>query len=166
MPARRIGETDIEITPVAMGCWPISGITSIDVHEEASLATLGAARDAGINFFDTAYCYGYNGESESLIARAFGNSRDEIVIAGKGGIHWEDRRQIKDGRPETIRRQCEESLRRLGTDWIDLYYLHAPDPNVPVGESATAFQELLAQGKIRSVGVSNFNVAQLETVCH
>jgi aryl-alcohol dehydrogenase-like predicted oxidoreductase len=154
---REIGKTGIQVTPVAMGCWPIAGITSIDVTEENSLATLQAAADAGINFFDTAYAYGYEGESERMIAQALGHRRDELVIASKCGIHWgADRKQARDGRPETIRRQCEESLRRLRTDRIDLYYLHAPDPNTSVSESAGALKELLDAGKIRAVGVSNF----------
>ena len=87
MEKRSIGKTGIEITPVAMGCWPITGITSIDVNRADSLATLRAALDAGINFFDTAYCYGYEGQSERMIAEALGDRRDEIVIASKAGIH-------------------------------------------------------------------------------
>ncbi len=131
-----------------MGCWPIAGVTSIDVTEEASLATLQAALDSGINFFDTAYVYGYVGESERLISRALGHRRGEIVIASKGGIAWgPDRKQVRDARPDTILRQCEESLKRLGTDVIDLYYLHAPDGVTPLAESATAFRKLLEQGR-------------------
>ena len=144
-----------------MGCWPIAGITSVDVNEADSLATLQAAVDSGINFFDTAYCYGFEGESERMIARALRFRRDEIVIATKGGIHWENRKQAKDGSPETLKRQCEESLRRLATDRVDLLYLHAPDPNVPLAESAGALKELLDSGKTRAVGLSNASVAQL-----
>lgn len=161
---RRLGTTDLEVTPVAMGCWPIAGITSIDVTEQSSLQTLEAAYQAGINFFDTAYVYGYDGESERLIARALGHCRDEIVIATKCGIHWgPDRKQQKDARPQTIHRQCNESLSRLSTDRIDLYYLHAPDPQTPLTESAGALRELLDAGKVRAVGVSNFHdVGQYE----
>lgn len=160
---RPLGQTDILVTPIGMGCWPIAGITSIDVSEAASLATLETALDAGINFFDTAYCYGYEGESERMIGRALGHRRDEIVIATKGGIHWgEDRKQARDGSPATIRRQCDESLRRLGTDRVELLYLHAPDPNIPIAETAGAFKELLDAGKTRSVGLSNATVAELE----
>lgn len=161
MELRQIGQTDLRVTPVAMGCWPIAGITSIDVTEKQSLATLRAAFDAGMNFFDTAYAYGYNGESEKLIADALGEVRDEIVIASKCGIHWNDKTQGKDGRPETIKRECEESLQRLKTDRIDLYYLHAPDPDCPVEDSAGALAELLNAGKIRAVGVSNFHEIEL-----
>lgn len=158
---RTLGSTDIAVTPVAMGCWPISGVTSINVTEAASLATLEAALDAGINFFDTAYCYGYNGESEQMIARALGHRRDEIVIATKGGIHWVDRKQVRDASPATLKRECDESLRRLNTDRVELLYLHAPDPNIPLADSAGAFCELLNAGKTRSVGLSNATVEQL-----
>lgn len=152
---RQLGQTGIYVTPIAMGCWPISGITSIDVNETDSLATLSAAFEAGINFFDTAYCYGYQGESERMIARAVGANRNEIVIATKGGIHWENGKQVRDARPATLKQQCEESLRRLATDCVELLYLHAPDPRVPIAESAGALRELLAAGKTRSVGLSN-----------
>jgi aryl-alcohol dehydrogenase-like predicted oxidoreductase len=157
---RRLGRTDIFVTSVAMGCWPIAGVSSLDVTEESSMATLQAAVDAGINFFDTAYVYGYTGESERLIGRALGHRRDEIVIASKGGIEYgPDRKQVRDARPKTIKRQCEESLARLGTEVIDLYYLHAPDGKTPLAESAGAFRELMQEGKILSVGVSNFEKA-------
>jgi aryl-alcohol dehydrogenase-like predicted oxidoreductase len=160
---RRLGQTDIDVTSVAMGCWPITGITSVDVNEAASLATLQAALDAGINFFDTAYAYGYEGESERLIARALGQRRHETVLASKCGLHWENRKQARDARPETIHRECRESLRRLQTDRIDLYYLHAPDPQVPLADSAGAFLELLDAGLIRAAGVSNLTgVEQFE----
>jgi aryl-alcohol dehydrogenase-like predicted oxidoreductase len=162
MHARPLGASGIRITPVAMGCWPIAGITTVDVSEADALATLAAAVDSGLNFFDTAYCYGYAGESERLVGRAIAERRDEVVIATKGGIHWTDRRQTFDGSPATLKRECDESLRRLGTDRVELYYLHAPDPRIPVSESAGALQELLDAGKTLAVGVSNFNVAQLE----
>ncbi len=160
---RKIGTTNLEVTSVAMGCWPITGMTSVDVNEADSLRTLEAALDAGINFFDTAYCYGAKGESEKMIARALGHRRDEIVIATKGGIHWDgDLQRQFDGRPETIKRECEESLRRLDTDRVELLYLHAPDPQVPVSDSAGALRELLDEGKALAIGVSNFDVQQLD----
>lgn len=159
---RRIGLTEIFVTPVAMGCWPITGITSVGVEERQSLATLNAAFDSGINFFDTAFCYGFDGESERMIGTALRSHRQRIIIATKGGIHWEAGKQVKDGSAATLQRECEESLRRLQTDYVDLLYLHAPDPRVPVAESAAALKKLLDSGKTRSVGVSNFNCQQLE----
>lgn len=165
---REIAGTGIRVTPIAMGCWPISGVTSLGVSESSSLATLRAAVDGGINFFDTAYCYGYDGESEKLIARALGSVRDQLVIASKGGIHYENRALQRDARPAALKRECEESLVRLNTDRIDLYYLHAPDPTVPLADSAGALKELLQSGKIRSVGVSNVSrdeLAEFHSVC-
>ena len=161
MSLRQLGQTQLHITPLGMGCWPITGITSIDVNEADSLATIKRAFDSGIHFFDTAYCYGFEGESERMIARVLGPHRDEIVLASKGGIHWVNGQQARCGRPETLRRECDESLRRLHTDRIELYYLHAPDPNVPVAESAGAISELIRQGKVLSAGLSNASAEQL-----
>lgn len=158
---RPLGNSGIEVTPVAMGCWPITGITSLDVTVEQSEATLQAAFDAGVNFFDTAYCYGFEGESEQMIGRVLGGHREEIVIATKGGLHWENGRNTHDGSPERLLRECDESLQRLGTDRVDLYYLHAPDPDVPVAESAAAIGQMIDAGKVLSAGLSNATVEQL-----
>ena len=159
---RRLGTTDLQVSPVAMGCWPIAGMTSSGVNDTDSLATLDACFEAGINHFDTAFAYGLAGESERLIGQAIRGRRDDVVIATKGGLSWDaERRQIRDGRPETLRRQCEESLRRLRTDHVDLLYLHAPDPNVPVAESAGALAELRREGKTRAVGASNLDLSDL-----
>ena len=158
-----MGTSGIRVTPIALGCWPITGITSVGVTEADSLATIATCLEVGINFLDTAYCYGRDGESERMIGRAVGSRRDELVIATKGGIHWgPDGNQAKDGRPSTLRRQCDESLRRLGTDRVELLYLHAPDPNVPVAESAGALKDLMDEGKTRSIGLSNASQVQLE----
>ena len=147
-----------------MGCWPITGMTSVDVNEQDSVATLQAAAAAGINFFDSAYCYGLNGESESMIAKALGDRRDELVIASKGGIELnQDKTRKIDGSRETIRHHCRESLRRLNTDRIDLYYLHAPDPLIPIEESANAIAELVQEGHVRYAGASNCSLPQLKT---
>lgn len=162
MELRPLGTTGLRVTPVALGCWPIAGMTSPGVNDRDSLATIEACFDLGINHLDTAYCYGREGESERLIARAVGRRRHEMVIATKGGIDWDAQRtQIRDARPETLRRQCEESLRRLRTDCVDLLYLHAPDGMTPVGESAAALRRLMEEGKTRAVGASNVTVAEL-----
>lgn len=145
-----------------MGCWPIAGITSLDVTVSDSEATVRAAFESGINFFDTAYSYGYEGESERTIGRVLADVRDQIAIATKGGIHWVDRKMQHDGRPETLLRQCEESLQRLGTDRVELFYLHTPDPKVPLADSAGAIQQLISSGKVLTAGLSNASVEQLE----
>lgn len=160
---RKLGQTDLFVSPVAMGCWPIAGMTSLDVNEADSLKTLHAALESGINFLDTAHCYGADGNSERLVGKAIRDRRDQVVVATKGGIHW-DQEQVRhyDGSPARIIQECELSLTRMGIDVIDLYYMHAPDPCVPVAESAIAFAKLLQSGKIRAVGASNFAVDQLE----
>ena len=155
----------LPLSPIALGCWPMAGITSIGTSEEASRATLLAAVEAGVTHFDAAHAYGYDGEIERLIGQTLGPHRDRVTVATKGGLVWDDpdptqpqakRPQSRDARPETLRRQCNESLARLGWDCVDVYYLHAPDPAVPVAESAGAIADLIAAGKARHAGVSNF----------
>ena len=151
------------VSPVAFGSWPIAGVTTLGTNDQDSLATIRACFDEGINFIDTAYCYGPQGESENLIRQAIEGRRNEIVLATKGGIHFNSQGEMpQDARPETLRRECEESLKRLGTDRIELYYLHAPDPEVPVEESAGAIGQLIAEGKVRYAGASNCNLEQLK----
>lgn len=162
MEYRPLGTTNLKISAVAMGCWPIAGMTSPGVNDADSLATIRACFDLGINHLDTAYMYGADGESERLIARALGARRGEMVVATKGGFHWSGARQTSDARPATLKRECEESLRRLATDHVDLYYLHGPDAQVPVAESAGAIAELIRAGKVLCAGASNMNVRQLE----
>ena len=163
MEKRRLGGTDIMVSAVALGCWPIAGMAGPGVNDEDSLATIRACFDLGINHLDTAYCYGAGGQSERLIRRALEDRRDEMVIATKGGLHWDAQGgQQRDASPETLRRECEESLCRLGTDRVDLLYLHAPDDKVPLAESAGGLKRLMEEGKTRAVGVSNLSLAQLE----
>ncbi|MFO0901023.1 MAG: aldo/keto reductase [Pirellulales bacterium] len=163
MELRPLGRSGIFVSPLALGCWPISGMTTFGLTEADSLATIAGCFDLGINFFDTAYAYGANGESERLIARALAGRRHEAVIATKAGISWgEPGQRLLDGAPATLVRHCEESLRRLETDCVELLYLHAPDPQTPLAESAGAMRGLLEAGKTRSVGLSNATLAQLE----
>ncbi|MCE9553466.1 MAG: aldo/keto reductase [Planctomycetes bacterium] len=160
---RPLGTSGIQVSPVALGCWPIAGMTSRGVSDANSIATLEACFDEGINFLDTAFCYGAQGESERLIARAIVGRREQIVIATKGGIEWSaDLKMVRDARPEILRRHCDESLRRLKTDRVDLLYLHSPDEQTPVAESAGELKRLLEEGKTRSVGVSNVSLSQLQ----
>ncbi len=162
-PERRpLGNSSDAIAPVALGCWPIAGVSTLDTNDDDSIATIAACFDLGINHLDTAYVYGPQGESDQLIRRALGSRRDEMVIATKCGIHYEGAEMVTDGRPEVLRYECEESLRRLGTDRVELLYLHAPDEKLPIEESAAALGELLAAGKTRSVGASNCTLEQLQ----
>jgi aryl-alcohol dehydrogenase-like predicted oxidoreductase len=150
------------VSPVALGCWPIAGVTTLDTNEADSIATIQMCFDLGINHLDTAHVYGPNGESENLIRRALGNRRDEMVLATKCGIHYENGAMVTDNRPEQLRRECDTSLRRLGTDRVELLYLHAPDNKTPIAESAGALRDLMDEGKMLSIGVSNFSVEQME----
>lgn len=146
-----------------MGCWPMAGMTSPGVNDADSIATIRACIELGVNHLDTAFMYGANGESERLIAKALGNRRGEMIIATKGGFHWgSDGSQVHDASPATLRRECEESLRRLNSDRVELYYLHAPDKNVPLTESAGELKRLKDEGKVLAIGVSNVNFDQLE----
>lgn len=162
MKLRQLGRSEIHVSSVAMGCWPITGMTTLNAVYEESIKTLHAALDAGINFLDTAYAYGINGESEQMIAEVIRDRRDDVVIATKGGIHRVGRGQDYDARPQTIRRECDESLQRLGTESVELYYLHAPDPDTPIADTAGAISELINAGKVRTAGASNLSVSQLQ----
>jgi aryl-alcohol dehydrogenase-like predicted oxidoreductase len=159
---RPLGESGLMVSPVALGCWPIAGVTTLDANEADSIATVRACFDLGINHLDTAYVYGPNGESETLIRRALGGRRDEMVIATKCGIHYDGDQMVTDGRPERLRAECDESLRRLDTDRVELLYLHAPDENLPIEESAGALRELFEAGKTRTVGASNCTLEQFQ----
>ncbi len=161
---RTLGKTEIHIAPVGLGCWPIAGMTSLDVNDQDSIRTVQTAIDMGINMLDTAYGYGAKGESDALIRTAIAGQREKVVIASKAGMHWTpDGNRSFDASPSRVLQECEESLKRLGVDEIDLFYLHAVDPKVPIEDSAGAFAELLQQGKIRSAGVSNVTVEQLDS---
>lgn len=167
--ARPLGYSGVSVGPLGLGCWPLAGMTRTGVTAQAAEATIRSALDHGIMHLDTAFCYGEHGESERAIAAAIRGRRDGVVIAGKCGIHWEPdatamppRRQVVDGRPDRIRAEVGESLRRLGTDHLDLLYLHAPDPQVPLDESAGELARMLAAGTARAIGVSNVSLAQLE----
>jgi aryl-alcohol dehydrogenase-like predicted oxidoreductase len=159
---RPLGKSGLVVSPVALGCWPMAGVTTLDVNDADSIATIQKCFDIDINHLDTAHVYGPSGESENLTRRALGDRRDEMVIATKCGIHYENGTMVTDNRPERLRLECDESLRRLGTDRVELLYLHAPDEKVPIPDSAAALRELMEQGKTLSVGVSNFTVEQME----
>ncbi len=160
---RPLGRSGLTIAPYGLGCWPLAGMTRDGITKEAAIATVGAALDAGISHLDTAYCYGADGESERAIGEALlGRSRSQVFLAGKCGIHWEPGRlQCVDGSPARIRMEVEESLRRLGTDHLELLYLHAPDPRVPLEDSMSELERLRDEGIARSIGVSNVSADQL-----
>jgi aryl-alcohol dehydrogenase-like predicted oxidoreductase len=149
---RRIGA--LEVSEVGLGCNNFGGRLDYDGTREV----VRAALDAGINFFDTADSYGKT-RSEEYLARALGPRRQDVVLATKFGNPVEG--QGRGASADYVRTALEASLRRLATDRIDLYQLHTPDPSVPIGETLGALNELVAQGKIREIGCSNFSVEQL-----
>lgn len=162
MKKRQIGGSDLWVNPVAMGCWPIAGMTSTHVNDVDSVATLQAALDAGVDFLDTAFGYGLDGESEKLVGQVLKHRSDQIVIASKAGMEWQNGQRQFDASPATLVRQCELSLQRLGRDTIELFYLHAHDDKTPIEDIAACMADLKKQGKIRAVGVSNLSLQQIE----
>ena len=157
----RLGNSDLHVSRVGLGCWPMSGISSLGVTDELSISTIRAALDHGVNFFDTAYSYGYDGRSDRVLGSALRTSRDRAIIAHKVGAHWDDKKQrVVDGRRETLFAQAQECLTRLGMDHVDVMYLHSPDPMVPIEESAEAIAEICKRGWARYAAVSNVNLEQ------
>lgn len=149
---------------LGLGCMSLSHAYGIPPSPEEGLAVLRAALEEGVGMLDTATLYG-GGRNEELVGRALaalGSARrDEVVLASKGGMALVDGVKTIDGRPETLRAQVDASLRRLGVEHIDLYYLHRWDRGVPIGESVGALAELVAAGKIGAIGLSEVSVARL-----
>jgi aryl-alcohol dehydrogenase-like predicted oxidoreductase len=159
---RRLGGSDLEVTVVGLGCNNFG--RRIGLGE--TRAVIDAALDAGINFLDTAYIYGGDyGSSEELIGAALEGRRDRVVLATKFGMTQDPALPGKSGSAEFVRASCEESLRRLRTDRIDLYQYHEPNDQVPLAETLGALEGLVNEGKVRHIGVSNFSAAQLEQAC-
>lgn len=152
MQTRRIGS--LNVSAVGLGCnnfgWRLDEPTSAQV--------IHAALTAGINFFDTADIYGKT-RSEEFLGRALGSRRKHVVIATKFGMQVSPDK--RGARPEYVLQAAEDSLRRLGTDYIDLYQLHQPDPTVPIGDTLNALDTLVKAGKVREIGCSNFSIEQL-----
>jgi aryl-alcohol dehydrogenase-like predicted oxidoreductase len=159
-----LGMTGLEVTPVALGTWQLGGEWG-SFDERQAIEAIRHARELGINFFDTAQAYGF-GASERLLGRALREEltqhREEVVIATKGGLRLDEHRGVvRDASPAWLRHGVEQSLEALGVDYIDLYQVHWPDPDVSFSATAEALQELVDEGRIRHVGVSNFNVAAM-----
>jgi aryl-alcohol dehydrogenase-like predicted oxidoreductase len=155
--------TSLKVSPVAIGTWAIGGWMWGGTDEAQSVSTIHAALEHGINVIDTAPVYGF-GRSEEIVGRAIaeGRLRSRVLIATKVGLQWEDGRVSRNASRARIMREIEDSLRRLRTDYIDIYQVHWPDPLVTIEETAEAMHALLRQGKIRAIGVSNFSVGQME----
>jgi myo-inositol catabolism protein IolS len=149
----KLGKTDLSASALAMGCWALAGDSTWGPQDEAaSIATVHAALDAGVNLFDTAEGYG-GGDSESILGQALAGRRHQAVIATKVS-----RSNLS---PEQVQQACENSLRRLRTDYIDLYQIHWPSRSVPLAETMEALERLREQGKVRAIGLCNFGVQDL-----
>jgi len=152
MEHRRIGS--LEVSVIGLGCnnfgWRLDA--------DATASVVHAALDAGIDFFDTAELYG-EGRSEEYLGRALRGRRQSVVVATKFG--YKTAPSHRRGHPDNVRRAADASLQRLGTDYIDLFQLHSPDPLIPIADTLGALNELVQQGKVREVGCSNFSAAEL-----
>jgi aryl-alcohol dehydrogenase-like predicted oxidoreductase len=159
----QLGSSDLIVSRVGLGCWPMAGITSVGVSDQDSIATVHAALDNGINFFDTAYAYGYDGRSDHVLRAAFGKKRADVIVAHKVGTHWNsDKQRCIDGSPSRLIDQAQQCLTRLGTDYVDVMYLHTPDPEIAIEESAGAIAEICRRGWARYAAVSNVDADQAQ----
>jgi aryl-alcohol dehydrogenase-like predicted oxidoreductase len=149
--SRKIGP--FEVSAIGLGCMSLSHAYGTPPDAEASAALLNKALDLGYTFLDTAALYGF-GANETVIGNALKDRRGEYVLASKCGMTGVDGKRVIDGRPETLKRTCDESLARLQTDVIDLYYLHRWDKTVPIEDSVGALSELVTAGKIKTIGLS------------
>jgi aryl-alcohol dehydrogenase-like predicted oxidoreductase len=152
MERRRIGS--LEVSVIGLGCNNFGR----RLDATATAQVVDAAVDAGVDFLDTAELYG-EGRSEEYIGRALRGRREDVIIATKFG--HKSGHPDRGGQPENVRRACDASLQRLGTDYIDLYFLHSPDPKVPIADTLGTLDALKRQGKVREVGCSNFSATQL-----
>jgi aryl-alcohol dehydrogenase-like predicted oxidoreductase len=159
-----LGKTGLHVSRIAFGTWQLGGEWG-QFDADTAVKAIRRSRELGVNFFDTAQAYGF-GASERILGAALhdelASARDELVIATKGGLRKTDTGLVRDASPEWLRRGVDSSLAALGLDHIDLYQVHWPDPTVAVAETADALGELIAEGKIRHVGVSNYTADQIQ----
>jgi aryl-alcohol dehydrogenase-like predicted oxidoreductase len=157
----RLGQSDLVVSRIAFGTWQLGGDWGT-TDQSAAIAAIRRAADRGVTVFDTAQGYGF-GASERLLARALeGRPRDQVVIATKGGLRPAGDGIVRDASRAWIREGVEESLRSLDTEYVDLYQVHWPDPRTPFEETAGALAELVAEGKVRHAGVSNFSAEEMD----
>jgi aryl-alcohol dehydrogenase-like predicted oxidoreductase len=165
MNTRQLGKDGPQLTEIGLGAWAIGGPWKFgwgpqDDHE--SIRTIHRAIDLGINWIDTAAVYGL-GHGEEVVGQAIKNIRNEVFVATKCGLVWDEQRKVRNNnRPESIRTECENSLKRLQIDMIDLYQIHWPDPQTNVEDSWGEMGRLKEEGKVQYIGVSNFDVDLLE----
>lgn len=161
-PPKTLGNSTLQVGRVGLGCMGMSEFYSGARDEAGHIKTLHAAIELGINHFDTADMYGF-GHNEELLAKAFSDRWDQVTVATKFGVQRGESGEWLGlcGRPEYVKEACEKSLQRLGVDTIDLYYQHRPDPNVPIADSVGAMKELVDEGKVRFIGLSECSPEQI-----
>ena len=164
MQKRRLGNTDLELTTVGLGAWAMGGPWLYGwgpQDDDESIATVLRAMDEGVNWIDTAAIYGH-GRSESVVGRALKQMSQKPLVATKCGLCWDEQHErIPRLKAQSIRTECHDSLRRLGIDTIDLYQIHWNQPQEDIEEGWTEMARLVEEGKVRYIGVSNFEVEQI-----
>ncbi|MBV9585664.1 MAG: aldo/keto reductase, partial [Alphaproteobacteria bacterium] len=160
MEYRRFGRTGLRISAIGFGCWEIGG-TYGRIDESQFQRAVAQAIDNEITCFDTAEAYGM-GLSEETLARALAGRRNEVVIATKFGVGYEEMPNRRDSSRARVLASIDKSLQRLQTDHVDIYLVHWPDPLTPLDETMAALDDIVRQGKARYIGVSNFRLAQIE----
>ncbi len=161
METRNLGA--LEVGAIGLGCMSMTGAFGSADAKQAE-ETLKRAVDLGVTLFDSANAYGL-GENERILGRVLGPVRDNVVISTKFGFRTEDGKPFIDGRPEQVEDRCNESLERLGVDHIDIYFLHRPDPNVPIEDTVGAMARLVEAGKVRHLGLCEVSAATLRKAC-
>ncbi len=158
----KIDGTNLVSSRIALGTWAIGGWMWGGTDEKESIRTIHAAFDQGVNLIDTAPVYGF-GRSEEIVGEALRQSgrRESIILATKVGLDWTNGKVARNSTRQRILQELEDSLRRLQTDYVDIYQVHWPDPLVPVEETAATLRELYQQGKIRAIGVSNYSPEEM-----
>lgn len=161
MDYRRLGKTELNVSVIGIGTWAIGGSFWGPTLPSEAIGAIQKSIDSGINLIDTAPVYG-NGHSEEIVGKAVKGRRHQVVIATKCGLHFKGATPINDLTPKSIRQELEKSLKRLGTDVIDLYQCHWPDPTTPIEDTIGEMDRMKTEGKIRAIGVSNFDAALLK----
>lgn len=161
MEYRTLGTSDLLVSVVGLGTWVLGGDHWGHTEDGESIAAIHAALDSGINLIDTAPAYGI-GHAEEIVGKAIKGRREQVIVATKCGVHREGTKFRFSLTPDEIRKELEASLRRLGLDTIDLYQCHWPDPKTPVEDTMSELLRMKESGKIRHIGVSNFDVPLLE----
>jgi aryl-alcohol dehydrogenase-like predicted oxidoreductase len=163
MDYRRMGASALEVSAIGFGCWELGGTNYGAIDEAAAIAAIHRAIDLGVTLFDTAPGYGL-GHSEEVLGRALGPRRRHVVLVSKTAVSWDPVTFTRkmDSRYSTVKQIAEQSLRRLGTDHLDLLLIHWPDVDTPLEETMRALNDLVGEGKTRYIGVSNFTAYELQ----